>query len=83
MTSRDLTPGQIAYGCLWRYATDCHAVNSARASLRDSLSTEEAKAGIAWAIKQWGPMSTRELIAADIRGGWFPEKSFDTKEPKQ
>lgn len=71
----------IAYGCLWRCLSDSRLVKTARHALRSSLSKEEQKAGIAWVIENYGPVTISDLIAADIRCGIFPERGYD-KEPK-
>ncbi len=67
----------IAYGFLWRSLSDNSLVKTARHALRSALSKEEQKAGIAWVVENHGPMTTADLIAADIRCGIFPERSYD------
>jgi hypothetical protein len=65
-----------AYGLLWRSLSDDPLVHAARKKLRDSLTAEQRKAGVAWAVDACGPMSDSELIAADMRAGVFPQRSY-------
>ncbi len=67
----------IAYGLLWRSLSDNSLVKTARHALRSTLSKEEQKAGIAWVVENHGPVTTADLIAADIRCEIFPERSYD------
>jgi hypothetical protein len=71
-----LTAAQRAYGILWRTLTDNKLVHAARKELLDSLSFEERKAGIEWAVKIFGPVTTNEIVALDMQAGLFPEKSL-------
>lgn len=71
----------IAYGLLWRSLSDSSLVKTARHALRSSLSKEEQKAGIAWVVENHGPVTTADMIAADIRCGIFPERSYDKEPP--
>lgn len=68
---------QRAYGILWREATTSVHAKAARKELFNSLSHEERRAGIAWAMEAFGPMSDGEMIAADIRVGVFPLMSTE------
>ncbi len=68
---------QRAYGILWRECSTSVHAKAARKELFDALSHEERRAGIAWAMEAFGPMSDAEMIAADIRVGVFPEKSTE------
>jgi hypothetical protein len=70
------TPAQKAYGALWREVHDTPLVREARLQLRDSLTQEERRTGIAWALEAFGPVSTSEMIAADMRAGIFPQRSI-------
>ena len=72
---QELSSIQKAYGLLWRTVTDSLIVNEARKELFGILSKDERRAGIAWAIEVHGPITTHEMIAADMRAGVFPEKS--------
>lgn len=72
----DPTPAQKAYGALWREVNDSSPlIREARLQLRDSLSHDERRAGVAWAITVFGPVSDSEAIAADMRAGVFPQRS--------
>lgn len=70
----------IAYGLLWRTTSDNSLVRTARHALRSALSKDEQKAGIAWVVKNHGPVTISDLIASDIRSGIFPERSYE-KDP--
>lgn len=78
---------QRAYGILWRECTTSLHAKAARKELFDSLSHEERRTGIAWAMDIFGPMSDAEMIAADIRVGTFPnmstEPSHSPKKPER
>lgn len=83
MTSNDAA--QRAYGILWRDPSTSMFSRAARSELFMALSHEERRAGIAWAIEMFGPMTESEMIAADIRVGIFPQKSTEretAREPK-
>ena len=71
---------QRAYGILWRECTTSLYAKAARKELFDSLSHEERRVGIAWAMDIFGPMTDAEMIAADIRVGAFPNKSTETSQ---
>jgi hypothetical protein len=67
---------QKAYGVLWREVNDTSPlIREARMQLRDSLTQEERRVGIAWAIEAFGPVTDMEAIAADMRAGVFPQRS--------
>ena len=68
---------QRAYGILWREPHPSMFSRSSRKVLFDALSWEERRAGIAWAMDAFGPMSDSEMIAADMRVGVFPKKSVE------
>jgi hemolysin-activating ACP:hemolysin acyltransferase len=71
-----------AYGILWRDGSPSLFSKSARNELFENLTHEERRAGIAWAMDSFGPMSDSEMISADIRAGVFPNKSTEIKEPR-
>lgn len=64
-----------AYGALWRDVSTDSISGVARRLLRDVLTKEDRAKGVAWALKEFGPVSDYEAIAFDIRAGVFPEKS--------
>lgn len=68
---------QRAYGILWRDSSNSMFSHNARRELFDALTHEERRAGIAWAMEMYGPMSENEMISADIRVGMFPRKSTE------
>lgn len=68
---------QRAYGILWRDPHGSMFSRGARKELFDALSHEERRAGIAWAMEAFGPMTDSEMIAADMRVGVFPKKSTE------
>lgn len=68
---------QRAYGILWREPTTSIYAKAARKELFNALSHEDRRAGIAWAMEAFGPMSDAEMIAADIRVGVFPQMSTE------
>jgi len=68
---------QRAYGILWRDPSVSLYSRGARKELFNALSHEDRRAGIAWAMEAFGPMSDAEMIAADIRIGVFPKKSTE------
>ena len=70
-----MTPAQQAYALLWRSSTEDPFAKRARAALLPSLTREERHAAVQWVLKEYGGMSTNELIAADMRAGVFPERS--------
>jgi hypothetical protein len=73
---REPTAAQKAYGVHWREVNDTSPlIREARMQLRDSLTQEERRIGIAWAIKAFGPVTDMEAIAADMRAGVFPQRS--------
>jgi len=74
---KPLTPTQLAYALLWRSKSDCRFVNQARRELLATLTLDEQRAAVKWVIEANGPMQANELIAADIRAGVFPQRSFD------
>lgn len=73
---KHLTPVQVAYALLWRSPTDCALAHRARRELLNSLTKDEQREATAWVVEAFGPMQTKELIAADIRAGVFPQKSY-------
>jgi hypothetical protein len=76
---------QRAYGILWRDPSTSMFSRAARSELFMALSHEERRAGIAWAMEMFGPMTVGEMIAADIEVGVFPQKSTEKShepEPK-
>jgi hemolysin-activating ACP:hemolysin acyltransferase len=77
MTPNDAA--QRAYGILWRDPSTSMFSRAARSELFKALSHEERRAGIAWAIEIFGPMTGSEMIAADMRVGIFPQKSTEVK----
>lgn len=70
---------QRAYGLLWRDTSESMFSRGARRELLAVLSHEERRAGIAWAMEMFGPMTNSEMIAADIRAGVFPQKSTERR----
>jgi hypothetical protein len=64
------------YGLLWRSASDESFTHKARAEIREVLTRDEQRDGVAWVIKTFGGMSTSELIAADMLANFFPDRSF-------
>jgi hypothetical protein len=74
---KHLTPVQVAYALLWRTHTDDAFVHRARCELLNTLTKDEQREAIKWVVEAYGPMHTRELIAADIRAGVFPQRSYD------
>jgi hypothetical protein len=70
-----LSSVQIAYALLWRSDADCGLVHTARRVLLGALSHDEQRKAVAWVIASMGPMTTQELIAADMRTGVFPRRS--------
>jgi hypothetical protein len=68
---------QRAYGLLWRDPAPSMFSRDARQQLFGALSHEERRAGTAWAMEHYGPMTQNEMIAADMRVGVFPEKSTE------
>ena len=72
-----LDAAQRAYGMLWRDTSNSVLSRGARKELFDVLTHEERRAGIAYAMEMFGPMSDNEIIAADIRIGVFPNKSTE------
>lgn len=70
-----LSSAQIAYALLWRSNADCGLVQTARRALLAALSHEEQRKAVAWVIASMGPMTTKELFAADMRAGVFPRRS--------
>lgn len=73
---KHLTPTQVAYALLWRSMTDCALAHRARCELLNALSKDEQREAITWVVEAFGPMQTRELIAADMRAGVFPQRSY-------
>jgi hypothetical protein len=69
---------QRAYGILWRDPSSSIHSKAARKELFDALSHEERRAGIAWAMDLFGPMSDREMMMADMRVGVFPNRSTES-----
>lgn len=71
-----LTAAQKAYALLWRTVSSEWQIHAARIELRDSLTGEERRAAIQWVVAEFGPMSTNEVIAADMQAGVFPQRSI-------
>jgi hypothetical protein len=68
---------QKAYGALWRHMGETSPmIREARRHLRDSLSHEERRVAVAWAIEAFGPVTDHEAIALDIQAGTFPQRSI-------
>lgn len=78
--AKPITPAQTAYALLWRSKSGDSFVNKARAALLATLTREEQREAIAWILAAFGPMQTNELIAADMRVGVFPQRSYDANE---
>jgi hypothetical protein len=70
----ELSVAAKAYGTLWRSTARNAYVYETRRLLKEGLSADERRLGVAWAIEVYGPMSISELIAADIRAGEFPDR---------
>jgi hypothetical protein len=64
------------YGLLWLSVSTDNLVKVARKRLLDALSKDERKKGIEHALHSFGPVTDADMIAADIRIGIFPERSF-------
>ena len=67
----------MAYGLLWRSSVQDQNVLEARKCLLNTLTVDERREGVKWVMEHFGLMPTSELIAADIRVGVFPSKSYD------
>lgn len=78
-TSKPLTPVQTAYALLWRSKSGDNLVNKARGRLLETLTKEEQRDAIAWVLVAVGPMTDAEIIAADMRAGVFPRRSYEAK----
>lgn len=76
---KQLSPVQVAYALLWRTHTDDALVHRARKELLNALSKDEQRQAVKWVVEAFGPMQTKELIAADIRAGVFPQKSYESQ----
>lgn len=70
----------MAYGLLWRSPAQDQNVLEARKCLLNTLTVDERREGVKWVMETFGLMSTSELIAADIRTGIFPQKSYEPEE---
>lgn len=65
-----------AYGLLWLELSPLPLVKQARHALFAALSLQQRKNGIAWAVETYGPITNQQIIAADIRDGIFPNRSY-------
>jgi hypothetical protein len=76
--AKRLTAAQRAYALLWRSKSDDRLVNQARRELLETMTREEQREAVTWVIEEFGFMQTNELIAADIRVGVFPRRSYES-----
>jgi hypothetical protein len=76
MSSELPSPAQQAYALLWRSKTGDHLINQARRLLSAAMTKEEQRDAIAWVLAEVGPMTDAEMVAADMRVGVFPRRSF-------
>ena len=74
------TAAQKAYALLWRSLAECPYAKRARQELLASMSEDEQREAIAWLVQEVGPVTDREMIAADMRAGVFPRRSYDPAE---
>ena len=77
--AKRLTATQRAYALLWRCKSDDRLVNQARRELLDAMTRDEQREAVTWVVEEFGPMQTKELIAADMRAGVFPQKSYESQ----
>ena len=71
-----VTAAQMAYAALWRSQCTDKWSRAARQALLDGLTKDERRDAIKWLIESFGPIQDGEMIAADIRLGTFPERSY-------
>lgn len=78
-----VTTAQMAYALLW--GSQCHDnwSRGARQALLDGLTKDERRDAIGWLIESYGPISDGEMIAADIRLGTFPQRSYTSHSNKE
>lgn len=75
---KHLSPVQLAYALLWRSGTTCSFAHRARKELLNALTLDERREAVKWVVETSGPMTTSELIAADMRAEIFPECSYES-----
>ncbi len=73
---KHLTPIQLAYALLWRSCTTCAFSHRARNERMQALTLDERREAVKWVVETGGPMTTSELIAADMRSEIFPTRSY-------
>ena len=65
-----------AYGCLWRSSGSLTPqVSEARRLLREMLTRDEQRAGIAWAFERFGQFTDGEILRMGIENG-LPESEI-------